>query len=57
MAEINVLYNIRMEKYEGETDGQAMERLARIMDSELCHLADHVISCRPVTENTAEKGN
>lgn len=47
-TKVNVTFTIT--KREGETDAEAKERLLSLMDSELCHLADHDIQAE--TANT-----
>lgn len=42
--ELNVLANIYLDMYENETEEEALERLQRLLDGELCNLADHRVS-------------
>lgn len=44
MDELNVLCNLYLVKREGESDEDALDRLYRILDSELCNLADHSVA-------------
>ncbi len=44
LDDLNVLCSICLVKRVGESDEEALDRLQRIMDSELCNLADHSVS-------------
>lgn len=44
MSELNVSCSICLDKYENETSDEALGRLKKLLDSELCTLADHHIS-------------
>lgn len=47
---MKVIVNLTIAKREGETDAEAKERLLSLVDSELCHLADHDIRADDMDE-------
>ena len=46
MDKVDVICKICIEKRDGETVEEATGRLESLLDSELCNLADHHISCQ-----------